>query len=181
MHEGETLLQSEDLILRRWRYEDIHSLVKYANNIEIARFLTDMFPHPYTHEDGMRFIKMASTAHPLNIFCIAIEGEAAGSIGFHFQSDIFRKNAELGYWLALPFHGKGYMTRAVQLMIDYSFNTFDITRIFARPFGINKASARVLEKAGFSFEAKLNQTIFKYGEYYDELIFSIRRPGTGSL
>ena len=60
-------------------------------------------------------------------------------------------------------------------MTDYGFKNFDIERIFARPFGTNIASQRVLEKAGFVLEAKFEKTFFKYGEYVDELIYGIRK------
>ena len=85
------------------------------------------------------------------------------------------KNAELGYWLAEPFWGKGIITYAIQEMVEYGFKTFDITRIFAIPFGTNIASQKALEKAGFILEARLNKTIFKNGEYQDELIYAIRK------
>jgi ribosomal-protein-alanine N-acetyltransferase len=60
-------------------------------------------------------------------------------------------------------------------MMVFTFKTYDITRIFARPFGTNKASQRVLEKAGFILEGKFEKTIFKNGEYEDELIYAYRR------
>jgi RimJ/RimL family protein N-acetyltransferase len=81
---------------------------------------------------------------------------------------------ELGYWVAEPFWGKGIMTKAVLQMVDYGFKTFDITRIFARPFGTNIASQTVLEKAGFILEARLDKTLYKNGEFLDELIYAVR-------
>ena len=120
--------------LRPWNTKDIDSLVKYANNINIAKFMTDKFPNPYTKE-----------------------------------------NAELGYWLAEPFWGKGIITKAIKQIVDFGFKTYDITRIFARPFGTNIASQRVLEKSGFKFECKFEKTLLKNGEMLDELYYSIRR------
>jgi hypothetical protein len=38
--------------LRKWNEADLDSLVKYANNQNVAKWLTNGFPHPYTHEDG---------------------------------------------------------------------------------------------------------------------------------
>ena len=58
---------------------------------------------------------------------------------------------------------------------EYGCNTFDVTRIFARPFSTNRASQQVLEKAGFTLEARLPNALFKYGEYMDELIYAIRK------
>ena len=139
--------------------------------------MTDGFPHPYKPEDAERFINMATANDPVNIFAISVEGEAAGGIGIHLQHDIYRKNAELGYWLAEPFWGKGIVTKAVLQMKDYAFANFDISRLFARPFHTNIASQKVLQKAGFTLEATLRNSIYKQNEYLDEIIFSCLRPG----
>jgi RimJ/RimL family protein N-acetyltransferase len=61
--------------------------------------------------------------------------------------------------------------------VQYGFETFDITRIFARPYGFNIASQRVLEKAGFKLEARFEHAFYKNGEFCDELIYSVRRGG----
>jgi Acetyltransferases, including N-acetylases of ribosomal proteins len=163
--------------LRPWTISDLDSLVKYANNINIAKFMTDQFPHPYTYENGKAFIQFATSSTASKIFAIDINGEAVGGIGIHPQTDIQRKNAELGYWLAEPFWGQGIMTRAIPQMVDFTFHNFDINRIFARPFGTNKASQKVLEKTGFVVEASFEKTYFKNGHYEDELIYALRRKG----
>jgi RimJ/RimL family protein N-acetyltransferase len=161
--------------LRPWRTEDLHSLVKFANNYNIAKNLTDAFPHPYTIENGKAFIEMATHSSPPNIVAIEINGEASGAIGVHPQKDIYRKNAELGYWLAEPYWGKGIMSKAITEMVDYAFNNFDMYRIYARPFGYNIASQKALEKAGFILEARIEKAFFKNEVYTDELIYAVRR------
>jgi [ribosomal protein S5]-alanine N-acetyltransferase len=161
--------------LRPWKLSDIDSLVKYANNPNIAQFMTDLFPHPYTKEKAVTFIEMVSSANPFYVFAIDVNGEAVGGIGIHQQKDIQQKNAELGYWLGEPFWGNGIMTNAVKQMLDYGFQNFDITRIFARPFGTNIASQKVLEKAGFVFEARFEKAFYKKSVFVDELIYSVRR------
>jgi len=160
--------------LRPWTIHDLQSLVKHANNFNIAKFMTDKFPHPYTEEAGKSFIEFATYNSPLHIFAIDINGEAVGGIGIHPQCDIHCKNAELGYWLAEPFWGKGIITKAISQITDYGFKTFDIDRIYARPFGTNAGSQKVLEKAGFIIEGKFERSLFKNGEYLDELVYSLR-------
>lgn len=159
--------------LRPWQHEDIHSLVEYANNYKIARFLTNGFPHPYTEENGKQFLEFAIRSD--SIFAIDIENRACGSIGLHSQSDIHSRNMELGYWLAEPYWGMGIITEAIKQIVAYGFQSFDINRIFARPFGTNKASQRVLEKAGFELEATFKSTLFKYDEFIDEMVYAIRK------
>jgi RimJ/RimL family protein N-acetyltransferase len=161
--------------LRPFRNSDLTSLVKYANNYNIAKYLTNQFPHPYTDEDGRKFISSIANNDPVTVFAIEVSGEAVGAIGIFPQSDIHEKNAETGYWLAEPFWGNGIITRAIVEMVKYGFKTFDISRIFSRPFSSNLASQRVLEKAGFLCEARLKNAVYKNGKYMDELIFVINK------
>jgi len=161
--------------LRPWVASDLPSLVQHANNAEIARYLIDAFPHPYTAGDGRAYLEFVASQAPGCIFAIDVAGQAVGSIALHPQTDIQRKNAELGYWLAQPFWGQGISTQAIRQLVAYGFQTFDITRIFARPFGTNRASQRVLEKAGFTLEAQFTQTLFKNGEFLDEWVYGVRR------
>ena len=161
--------------LRPWTIDDAESLALYANNYEISKNLTDKFPHPYTLENAKAFIAFANGDLPHFIQAIDINGQASGGIGIHFKTDIEYKNAELGYWLAQPFWGKGIMTKAIGQMVDFGFSHYDINRIYARPFGSNVASQKVLEKAGFTLEARFEKTFFKNGGYQDELVYAIRR------
>ncbi|UYZ64985.1 GNAT family N-acetyltransferase [Hymenobacter weizhouensis] len=164
-----------NIALRPWTAADLPGLVRFANNPRIARFMNDLFPHPYTEENGQAFLAMAAQENPPHILAIAADGQAVGGIGLHPRGNIERKNAELGYWLAEPFWGRGIVTEAVRQMVDYGFRNFDITRIFARPFGSNRASQKVLEKADFTLEARFEKTLFKNGEYEDELVYAVRR------
>ena len=164
-----------EFTIRPWTPGDLQCLVKYANNWNIAKNMTDKFPFPYTETDGKEFIEWATEDYPIHILAIDISGEAVGGIGIHPQGDIHKKNAELGYWLAETFWGRGIMTLAVKQMVDFAFDTYDIDRVFARPFETNKASQRVLEKAGFTLEAILAKVLLKNNEFMDEYIYGIRR------
>jgi [ribosomal protein S5]-alanine N-acetyltransferase len=161
--------------LRKWQSSDLESLVKHANNYNIARFLTNQFPFPYTIQDGERFLDNVLSYEPARILAIVVEGEAVGSIGVFPQQDIHCLNAEMGYWLSEEWWGRGIITASIRQMVDYGFNTFPVERIFARPFGSNTASHRVLEKAGFTLEARFEKTLLKHGELLDELVYGIRQ------
>jgi hypothetical protein len=120
--------------LRKWNEADLNSLVKYANNRNIAKWLTNGFPHPYTQDDGKAYLSIVVNDNPTKVFAIDVNGEAVGSIGLYPQTDIHEKSAEIGYWLAESFWGQGIMVKAIQEVVEYGFQTFDIVRIFARPF-----------------------------------------------
>ncbi|RRQ48297.1 N-acetyltransferase [Maribacter algicola] len=161
--------------LRPWRATDVDNLARFANNENIAKYLTDKFPFPYTKADAESFIASANRSQYDIIYAIEIQNTAVGSIGLHLQQDIYRKNAEIGYWLAEPFWGQGIITKVILEMLSIGFKRFDIERIFARPFEYNRASQKCLVKAGFTMEAKLPRTVYKNGEYLGELIYGIRR------
>jgi len=161
--------------LRPWKMTDIDSLVCYANNWNIAQNMTDKFAFPYTTENARAFIEFATKDNPVHIFAIDIDGQAIGGIGIHLQEDIHRKNAELGFWLAEPFWRKGIISKAIKQAVDIAFETYDIDRVFARPFGTNIASQKVLEKNQFMLECTLEKVIIKDGVRIDELIYAVRR------
>lgn len=161
--------------LRPFRHNDLLALVRHANDPTVAAFLTDLFPHPYTEEDGRKFLEEAMKPVPLRR-CIEVDDECIGAIGLHPKQDLWRYNMELGYWLARAYRGKGIITSAIRQMVRIGFATFpDVTRIYASPFGSNIASQQALEKAGFTLEAKLIGTLVKNGKVVDEWIYGIRR------
>ncbi|MBK7383911.1 MAG: GNAT family N-acetyltransferase [Flavobacteriales bacterium] len=162
--------------LRPFRMEDLFSLVKYANDPFVADRLTDAFPHPYTEAHGRAFLERVIGASPTTHRAIVVNGEACGAVGLHAQADVWKRNLELGYWLARKYSGQGIMTDAITGMVEFGFAQYpEVDRIFARPFGSNIASQRVLEKAGFTLEAKLIGTMVKKGRVEDELIYAVRR------
>ena len=160
-----------DFKLRKWGNSDLENLVEHANNLNIAKWLTNQFPFPYTNEDGKNYLNLIEKDNPTKVFAIEVEGKAVGSIGIFPQSDIHKKSAEIGYWLSEQYWRNGIMSKAVQEVVKYGFETFDIVRIFARPFSTNIGSQKVLEKAGFELEARLKQALYKNSEYLDELIY----------
>lgn len=161
--------------LRPFRPDDLAALVKHANDPSVAANLTDSFPHPYTEEAGRAFLEEAMKPVPLRR-CIEVAGECVGAIGLHPKADLWRRNLELGYWLAAAHRGQGIMTEAIRQMVALGFAAFpEVTRIYATPFGTNIASQKALEKAGFTLEAKLFGTLVKNGKVEDEWIYAVRR------
>lgn len=161
--------------IRSWGPGDAAALVRHANNRGVWRNLRDRFPRPYTARDAEDWIGRASGAVPETHFAIAVGEEAVGGIGLTLQTDVFRRSAEIGFWLAEPFWGRGIMTEAVRAMTDFAFATFDVCRVFAGVFEWNPASMRVLEKAGYACEGRLRKSVTKDGETIDQLLYAIVR------
>ncbi len=155
--------------LRQWQSGDEESLTKNANNYNIWRNLKDTFPHPYTIEEAHGWVKIAQNSP--ETFAIVVDNKAVGGIGILLKDDIYCKNAEIGYWLGEAHWSKGITSSAITEVVEYTFKTYDIHRIYAGVFEYNLASMRVLEKSGFHKEAILKQSLFKEGKLYDEHIF----------
>jgi len=162
-----------DIILRNWQDKDIKSLSRNANNKKIWDNLRDEFPYPYTELAAKQWIEIANLDKPLTNFAIEYKGTAIGGIGIILQTDIFRKSAEIGYWIGEKYWNKGITTKSIKAMIEYSFKTFDINRLFATIFESNIASIRVLKKCGFKEEAYLKGAILKNNKVQDCLICSL--------
>jgi RimJ/RimL family protein N-acetyltransferase len=161
-----------EFILRDWQMQDASSIAKYADNRKIWRNLRDGFPHPYRIQDAEIFIERVNQASPRTVFAIATESEAIGSIGLVLGEDVHRFTAEMGYWLAEPFWGKGIMTQAVRFLAQWAFRELQLHRIYAAPYATNPASHRVLEKAGFIREGILRSSAFKDGRILDQFLYS---------
>src|SRR6476660_8619365 len=126
--------------LRPWMSGDEASLVLQANSRLIWRNLRDAFPHPYTLADANHWIKIANPTTPITNFAIVVEGAAVGGIGLMLKDDVFRRSAEIGYWLGEEYWGRGIVTEAVRAVTDYAFATFDLCRVYAGVFEWNHAS-----------------------------------------
>ncbi|MEK6322011.1 MAG: GNAT family N-acetyltransferase [Acidobacteriota bacterium] len=161
--------------LRPWQLGDEESLVRHSNNRNVWRNLRDAFPHPYTLADAKHWLQIANPSTPITNFAIVVEGAAVGGIGLVLKDDVFRRSAEIGYWIGEEFWGRGIVTEAVREVTDYAFATFDLCRVYAGVFEWNPASMRVLEKAGYEFECRMRKSVTKDGETIDELIYTIVR------
>ena len=158
--------------VRSWRPDDLGSLVANADNRKIWLNLRDRFPYPYTRRAGREFIRLAMSQRPETMLAIAVDDEAVGGIGFTVLTDVERVSAEIGYWLGEPFWGRGIVTEALVAVTRYALDSCRLTRVYALPFASNVASCRVLEKAGYTLEARLRRSAIKDGHVVDQLQYS---------
>ena len=164
-------------MIREWKTEDAPDLAAAINNKKVLDNLRDGIPYPYTEKDAAEFIAAALSAEKDTqySFAICLDEKAIGSIGVFRKDNVHRYTAEMGYFIAEPYWGKGIMTEAVRQMCSYIFENTDIVRIFAEPYAYNNASCRVLEKAGFQFEGVLRHNAVKNGQSLDMKMYAIIR------
>ena len=161
--------------IRKWELSDAKDLAAALSNKKVQDNLRDGLPYPYTEQDGKEFISAMLSADESETFAFAItvDNMVIGSIGIFRQGNIHRQTAELGYYIAEEYWGKGIMTEAVKQICEYVFGDSDIIRIYAEPFAYNIASCRVLEKVGFQYEGTLRSNAVKNGKVIDMKMYSL--------
>jgi RimJ/RimL family protein N-acetyltransferase len=164
----------EGIILRPWSFSDAEKLAEIANNKNIADNLRDLFPFPYSLNDARKWLRMIMPANiPPRYFAITESGALVGSIGIVTKDDIYRKNIEVGYFIAEKHWGRGIAAKAIKAITSYAFNDFDVVRVYAEPFADNLQSRRALEKAGFTLETTLHRNVIKNEIIKDSCIYSV--------
>ena len=161
--------------IRKWKLSDAKDLAIALSNRKVQDNLRDGLPYPYTEQDGKDYISDMLSANEDDTFAFAItvDNKVVGSIGVFRQGNIHRQIAELGYYIAEEYWGKGIMTEAVKQICECVFDKSDIIRIYAEPFAYNIASCRVLEKAGFQYEGTLRSNAVKNGKAIDMKMYSL--------
>ena len=148
-HEGSIpVLETKRLALRAPRLEDAKTVATLANDRRIAENMARI-PHPYKVSDAESFIAGANKASGEAVFLVTLRDETIiGACGVTIMQE---QTPELGFWLGVPYWGKGYATEALHTVIDYAFTDLahDVMQAGARV--TNPASRRVLEKCGFQW------------------------------
>lgn len=146
------------------------SLVRYANDERIHKYLKDDFPYPYTLEDAKHFIEYTINNHLLNLG-IVINNECIGCVAVTFYNDIYKYTCEIGYWLSPLYWNKGFMTLIINRLCSIIFSDYPINKIIAQVFNENSGSMKVLEKCGFIKEGYLTNQVFKNNRFYDIVLY----------
>lgn len=163
--------------LKKWELLDAKNLAAALSNTKVQDNLRDGLPYPYTEQDGREYISAMLSADKNSVFAFAITAndKVIGSISAFRQENIHKQTAEIGYYIAEEYWGKGITSQAIIQLCDFVFANSDIIRIYAEPFALNYASCRVLEKAGFQLEGILRNNAVKKGKILDMKMYSLLR------
>jgi RimJ/RimL family protein N-acetyltransferase len=142
------VLKTARLILRAPRFEDAEAIAALVNDRRIAEN-TSRIPHPYGLADAQAFLTAANTDDGEIAFVIC--STSGGIVGCCGIAKLNGETPEIGYWLGVPFWGKGYATEAARALIDHAFGDFRYDTLLAGARVSNPASRRVLEKCGFQW------------------------------
>ncbi len=170
------IVERKGYILRPWEMGDAVSLAENLNNKKIWDNVRDALPFPYTISDAQAYIEYTQgTPYPQN-FAIVIENKAVGCVGISPCVDVERISAEIGYWLGEKYWGQGITGNAVKAIAEHVFEHTDILRLYASVYEYNKASMRVLEKAGFTYLCTLHKAAIKNGAVLNMPHYELVKP-----
>jgi RimJ/RimL family protein N-acetyltransferase len=142
------VLATKRLTLRAPRVADAKAIASLINDRRIAEN-TARIPHPYSLADAHAFLAQVNRAAGEPSFAIVLaDGTIIGGCGIHVLSG---GEPELGYWIGVPYWGRGYATEAARAVLDHGFGALGCERLTSRARVSNPASRRVLEKCGFQW------------------------------
>jgi ribosomal-protein-alanine N-acetyltransferase len=170
-------LQTPRLQLRQFEESDLDFIFNHFGSPFVSKYLYDNEPPKDVKEAKVILSWCRDFKSEDHIrWCIVLkeENRAMGTIGFH-RYDQNNHSAEIGYDLSEKFSRQGYMTEALDCILDYGFNTYNMNRIHASVAIKNKASNNLLKKLGFKLEGVIRDQYFFRGKYYDHNLFSLLR------
>jgi RimJ/RimL family protein N-acetyltransferase len=168
------MIKGKGFILRHIKMSDAKGFLRIHRD-KLARkgFMT----YPKNLKEAKKDLKGKISAMKKKIgetFAIEINGEFVGYVEIErLDKKYYKHQAKIGYCLDKKFRGKGITTKAVKLITDYGFKKYKLKRISGWCRTFNKASARVLEKAGYKLEGILRKNKFKDGKYLDDMIWAM--------
>ena len=147
------ILKTERLILRPWMESDAESLYEYAKDPAVGPIAG--WPVHTSVENSLEVIRDVLSAEETYAVCLKEDGKAIGSIGLLIGSAsnfaLPDTEGEIGYWIGVPFQGRGLIPEAAGELLRHGFADLKLDKIWCGYFDGNIKSARVQEKCGFVY------------------------------
>ena len=145
-------LETERLILRPWEEADAEECYKYAKDPLVGPIAG--WPVHTSVENSRQVIRDVLMVPETYAIVLKESRLPVGSIGLHFHSDLAEKDdeAELGYWLGVPYWGQGLVSEAARELLRYAFEDLKLSRVWCGYYDGNEKSKRVQEKLGFKYQ-----------------------------
>lgn len=176
-NEPDAPIETEWLLLRPFRESDAEAFFECCQNPNIGNN-AGWKPHESLEESQEILRSVFISQSGIWAIILKEDGRLIGSVGI--IPDPKRENPQarmLGYWLDESHWGKGYMTEAVQSVLDYGFNTLQLNLITANCYPHNERSQQVLKRHGFIYEGTLHQAELTYdGHLYDHQCYYLTKP-----
>ncbi len=171
--------ETERLIIRKVRQSDINDIFEYCKNPNVARYVT--WEAHQSLEDTQKFIDYAQSSYakgaPEPMVLILKDDplkKVIGSVGI-MPASPRNRTFELAYVVSEEHWGKGLISEASKVLVNYAFKHFAIERLQCRCDVLNPQSSRVMEKLGMHFEGTLKASMYLKGQSHDMLMYSLVR------
>lgn len=146
-------LETERLILRPWNETDAEELYRYAKDDRVGPIAG--WPVHTSVENSREIILTVLSKEGTYAVLLKETGQLAGSIGLMIGKEsnlvITDSEAEIGYWIGVPFWGQGLIPEAVSELVRYAFEELKLDKLWCGYFDGNDKSRRVQEKCGFIY------------------------------
>ena len=171
------LVVNDQVHLSEFRSSDKDALIAHLNDRDIYD-RTLRIPFPYTDTAADEWLALVAKitqqqGRPVHWAVRSADAALIGGCGFDGFQVGKSHRAEIGYWLAKPFWGRGIMTAVVKRVCQHAFDGLGLAKVTAHVFSHNSASARVLEKCGFQEEGYLRKHYVKDGKFIDARLFAL--------
>ncbi len=177
------IFETKRLILRPWSESDAADLYKYAKDPSVGPVAG--WPVHRSEEDSRYIINNILSADETYAVCLKEDNKAIGSIGLikpaasHVK--IAEDELELGFWIGVPFWGKGLIPEAVSRILDHAFNDLSCSAVWCGYYEGNTKSKRCQEKCGFKYHhTEENKPCILMGDIRTEHISILTREDWSS-
>ena len=178
------IVTTRRLIIRPMHLPDAPSTALNADNPLIAKYMSNMFPSPYTLARAEEWINMNTPLPYQENFVICERSSpqvVIGGIGLKPGADIYAHTGEVGYWIGQAYWGKGFMTEVLEGYTRWLFESWNkngqpMKRLTGKVFSGNIGSMRCFEKCGYAHEGVMKGHAEKYGEVIDVHMFGLTKP-----
>ena len=145
------VLETERLILRPWEESDAEECYRYAKDDRVGPI--SGWPVHTDVENSRQIIRDVLRKPEIYAIVLKATGLPIGSIGLH-RNDLAASDdeMELGYWLGVPYWGRGIVPEAGREMLRHAFVDLNLQRVWCGYYDGNEKSRRVQEKLGFRYQ-----------------------------
>ncbi len=169
------ILETERLVLNQLVEEDAEVYFRMRTNPRIRQYM-DKDPDENVAASLKKIQEIEGTRlenKAINwVLRLKESNEFIGDLGM-WRFDIAHHRAEIGYSMFPAFHGKGYMTEALNRMLDFAFQDIKLHSLEANTHPDNESSMALLKRVGFRQEAYFTENYFYAGKFLDSRIFSL--------
>ena len=168
--------------LRLWTESDDDTYLNIVQGIDYGYDTEALRCHTCSEAQAKIRSMLHDEQHKQDLYrAVVVEGCVVGAVQVQQQSGISCRDGQIGCMIASVYSGLGFGTEAVRQMVSLAFSERDYNRLTAQVYAPNRASSRMLEKAGFQFEFTMRHLVWKDGQTLDALVYGLLKDNNHYL